>query len=52
MAEVLSSGWLVVKQDGRGSRGYCTEAVPLEGLPGRVVGAMLFVYVGVFYTDT
>ena len=44
MAEVSSSGWSAVKRDGRGSGGYCIEALPLEGLPGRVVGAMLFVY--------
>ena len=39
--EALSLGWVVVKQDRGGSVGYCTEAVPLEGLPGQVVRAML-----------
>ena len=34
VAEVLSLGWLAVEQDRGGSVGYCTEAVPLEGLPG------------------
>lgn len=52
MAEVLSSGWLVVKQDSRGSVGYCIEAVPLEGLPGQVVRAIVvYLFVWVFFAQ-
>ena len=45
MTEVLSLGWSAVERDNRESRGYYIEAIPLEGLPGQVVRAMLFVCV-------